>query len=166
MEALGMVETRGLVAAIEAAENLAKSENKFIVSHVIPQPDSQTDKMAYLLDINRDKFNKKLPKSSLGVEAEVKDPGAAFGLLEVQGLVAAIEVLDAILFCNDIICSLHILVYNHIYLSHSSQNLWWILYFCPTMNFNSSRCFLSPSDIYLPLASWSKRKLYSESRHL
>ena len=84
-------------AAIEAAENLAKSENKFIVSHVIPQPDSQTDKMAYLLDINRDKFNKKLPKSFLGAEVEVKDPGAAFGLLEVQGLVASIEGLDAML---------------------------------------------------------------------
>lgn len=89
-------------AAVEAAAELAKSENKFIVSHIIPQPDSQTDKMAYLLDINKDKFNKRLPKSFIDAETEIKSPGAAFGLLEVQGLVAAIEGLDTMLKTSDV----------------------------------------------------------------
>lgn len=89
-------------AAVEAGVNLAKSENKFIVSHIIPQPDPQTDKMAYLLDINRDKFNKRLPKSFLDTEVEIKSPGAAFGLLEIQGLVAAIEGLDTMLKTSDV----------------------------------------------------------------
>lgn len=89
-------------AAVEAGVNLAKSENKFIVSHIIPQPDFQTDKMAYLLDINRDKFNKRLPKSFLDADVEIKSPGAAFGLLEIQGLVAAIEGLDMMLKTSDV----------------------------------------------------------------
>ena len=89
-------------AAVEAGVNLAKSENKFIVSHIIPQPDPQTDKMAYLLDINRDKFNKRLPKSFLDADVEIKSPGEAFGLLEIQGLVAAIEGLDTMLKTSDV----------------------------------------------------------------
>ena len=50
-------------AAVEAGSNYAKSKGKFIVSHIISNPGTDVDKMAYLLDINKDKFNKKLPKS-------------------------------------------------------------------------------------------------------
>lgn len=95
------VKTEGSVddveAAVEAASALAKSENKFIVSHIIPSIDEGAKPMAYLLDINRDKFNKKLPKNFMGTEAELTEPNEAFGLLEVQGLVASIEGLDTML---------------------------------------------------------------------
>lgn len=50
-------------AAVEAGTEYAKSKGKYIVSHVIAHPGDDVDKMAYLLDINKDKFNKKLPKS-------------------------------------------------------------------------------------------------------
>ena len=50
-------------AAVEAGSEYAKSRGKFIVSHVISNPGEDVDKMAYLMDINKDKFNKKLPKS-------------------------------------------------------------------------------------------------------
>lgn len=50
-------------AAVEAGSEYAKSKGKFIVSHIIPNPGNEVDKMAYLMDINKDKFNKKLPKS-------------------------------------------------------------------------------------------------------
>lgn len=49
-------------AAIEAGKAYAEGEGKYITSHVIARPDEQTENMAYLLDINRDKFNKKLGK--------------------------------------------------------------------------------------------------------
>lgn len=84
-------------AAIEAGKEYAMSENKYIVSHIIPRPDSQTDVMAYRLDINKDKFNKKIPKSFLGYEYDTTNPNVAFGLLEVEGLVASVEGLDAML---------------------------------------------------------------------
>ena len=83
-------------AAVEAASDYAKREGKFIVSHVIANPDKDTEKMAYLLDINRDKYNKKLPKTMKGVDAG-KTTGEALGLIEIEGLVAAIEGLDAML---------------------------------------------------------------------
>ena len=50
-------------AAVEAGSEYAKARGKFIVSHVISNPGEDVDKMAYLMDINKDKFNKKLPKS-------------------------------------------------------------------------------------------------------
>lgn len=50
-------------AAVEAAEAYAKEKGRFIVSHIIANPAQDTEKMAYLLDINRDGFNKKLPKT-------------------------------------------------------------------------------------------------------
>ena len=49
-------------AAIEAGRAYAEREGKYIVSHVIARPDKQTEGMAYLIDINRDKFNKKMVK--------------------------------------------------------------------------------------------------------
>ena len=53
--------------------------------------------MAYRLDINKDKFNKKLPKSMRDIcnsDEPLKNPGKAIGLIEIEGLVAAISGLD------------------------------------------------------------------------
>ena len=55
-------DTSAVEAAIAAGKAYAEKDGKYIVSHIIPRPDDQTEKMAYLLDINRDKFNKKLVK--------------------------------------------------------------------------------------------------------
>ena len=88
-------------SAVEAGVEFAKRDNKFIVSHIIANPAESVDKMAYLMDINKDKFNKKLPKSFLGVEVEEKK-SEAFGLLEVQGLVASIEGLDSMVKTSDV----------------------------------------------------------------
>ena len=52
--------TSAVQAAIEAGKAYAEEKGTYIISHVIAQPDTQTEKMAYLFDINRDKFNKKL----------------------------------------------------------------------------------------------------------
>lgn len=52
-------------AAVEAGVNYARSKGKYIVSHVIANPGEDMEKMAYLMDINKDKYNKKLPKSFL-----------------------------------------------------------------------------------------------------
>lgn len=84
-------------AAVEAGVSYAKAENKYIVSHIIPRPDEDTEAMAYLMDINKDKFNKNLPKNFRGAEMVTERPGLAFGLLEVQGLVASVEGLDSML---------------------------------------------------------------------
>ena len=83
-------------SAVEAAAEYAKSEGKYIVSSVIANPGDDTEKLAYLLDMNKDKYNKKLPKSMKGVEA-AGTTGEAFGLIEIDGLVAAIEGLDTML---------------------------------------------------------------------
>ena len=83
-------------SAISAGVEFAKGKGKYIVSHIIANPDQQTEKMAYLLDINKDKFNKKLPKNTKDIRDDVlPDINYSFGLLEVQGLVAAIEGLDS-----------------------------------------------------------------------
>lgn len=91
-------------AAIEASVNYAKSKNRYIVHHIIPRPAETAEKMAYLLDINRDKFNKKLPKSFLGIETPDRIAGSeeALGILEIDGLVATIEGLDAMLKAADV----------------------------------------------------------------
>ncbi len=88
-------------AGIEAAKDYADKEGKYIVSHIIANPADDTEKMAYLLDINRDKFNKKLPKNMKGAAA-AEPIGKAFGLLEIQGLVAAVEGLDTMLKTADV----------------------------------------------------------------
>ncbi len=82
-------------AAIDAAAAYAKDEGMYVASSVIPRPTDDTEKMAYLLDINKDKYNKKLPKSFLGKDVEISQPDFAIGLLEVSGLVASISGLDA-----------------------------------------------------------------------
>lgn len=83
-------------AAVEAASDYARSEGKYIVSHIIANPAEDTEKMAYLLDINRDKYNKKLPKTMKGI-TPAPSTGEAIGLVEIQGLVAAVEGLDTML---------------------------------------------------------------------
>ncbi len=55
-------DTSDVKAAIVAGKSYAEAQGKYIISHVISRPDDQTEKMAYLLDINRDKFNKKMVK--------------------------------------------------------------------------------------------------------
>ncbi len=102
-----VVKIEGSVSAVQAAVaagvEYAKAEGKYIVSHVIPNPGEGVEKMAYLLDINKDKYNKKLPKSFLGVDYKLpKNNNEAIGLLEVQGLVAAIEGADSMLKAADV----------------------------------------------------------------
>ncbi len=84
-------------AAIDAAKAYAKDENMYIVSSVIPRPGDGTEKMAYLLDVNKDKYNKKLPKTFYGADTKLPKTDFAIGLLEVFGLVSSITGLDAML---------------------------------------------------------------------
>lgn len=88
--------TSAVQSAVEAGVAYAKDKGKYIVSHIIANPGENMEKMGYLMDINKDKYNKKLPKSFFGAEVEEKDT-KAIGLLEVQGLVASIEGLDNML---------------------------------------------------------------------
>ena len=88
-------------AAVDACVAYAKEEGKYVTHHIIPNPGTDVEKMAYLLDINRDKYNKKLPKSFLNAEVELPQT-TDIGLLEVQGLVASIEGLDAMLKSADV----------------------------------------------------------------
>lgn len=81
-------------AAVDAAEQHARQQGKFLVSHVIANPAGGIEGMAYLLDINRDRYNKTLPKSFFQMPPAAQHAGSAIGLLEVQGLVASIEGLD------------------------------------------------------------------------
>ncbi len=89
-------------AAIEAGKQYAEAEGKYIISHTIPNPGDGTEKMAYLLDMNKDKYNKKLPKSFINEEEAPKTYPEAIGLIEVEGLVAAIEGLDAMTKAADV----------------------------------------------------------------
>ena len=87
-------------AAVEAGTEYAKETGRHIVSHIIANPGEGMEKMAYLMDINKDKFNKKLPKNMYEIcnsDVELKTTGEAIGLLEVDGLVASIEGLDTML---------------------------------------------------------------------
>lgn len=85
-------------AAVDAARVYAEGKGHYIVSHVIPRPGEKVELMAFRNDINRDKFNKKLPKNFLGApDASPIDGDNAIGLLEVQGLVPSIEGLDTML---------------------------------------------------------------------
>ena len=64
---------------------------------MIANPGEDVDKMAYLNDINRDKFNKKMPKNFRDVETPTFTGDNAIALLEVEGLVASVDGLDAML---------------------------------------------------------------------
>lgn len=99
-----VVKMEGSVSAVEAAVDAgvayAKAKGNFIVSHIIPNPGQDVDKMAYLMDVNKDKYNKKLPKSFRNMQQEVperKEQALSIGIIEIQGLVAAIEGLDTML---------------------------------------------------------------------
>ena len=85
-------EVSAVEAAVEAGASYAKEEGKFIVSHIIARPDAMTEKMAYLLDINRDKFNK----------TPVYAGKEALGLFEISGMVASVEALDSMLKAADV----------------------------------------------------------------
>ena len=89
-------------AAVEAGKNFAKNEGKYIVSHIIPRPGKDVEKLAYLLDMNKDKYNKKLPKSFLNTEIELPETNFAIGMIEVSGLVASVTGLDAMLKAADV----------------------------------------------------------------
>ena len=89
-------EVTAVRAAIDAGVEYAKKEGKYIVSHIIPNPGETVELMAYNIDINKDKYNKKLPKNFIGVKTPHKEHDA-IGLLEIQGLVAAITGLDEML---------------------------------------------------------------------
>ena len=95
-------EVAAVRAAVEAGVNYAKEKGKYIVSHIIPRPDEDTENMAYLMDINKDKYNKKIPKSFRGMEIEAPSARGSIGLLEVQGLVASIKGLDAMLKTSEV----------------------------------------------------------------
>lgn len=85
-------------ASVEAAKAYAESKGHYIVSKVIPNPGTDVEKIAFLNDINRDKFNKKIPKNFMNLEKCPEFKGDnAIALLEVEGLVASIEGLDAML---------------------------------------------------------------------
>ena len=90
-------DTSEVKAAVEAGAEYAKSCGKYLVSNIIANPGTGVDNMAYRLDINKDKFNKKLPKSMRDIcnsGEPLKNPGKAIGLIEIDGLVAAIAGLD------------------------------------------------------------------------
>ena len=89
-------------AAVEAGEAYAKEKGKFIVSHIIPRPGEMVDQLAYRMDINKDKYNKKLPKTFLGADIAETGEKRCIGLLEVQGLVASIEGLDTMVKTSDV----------------------------------------------------------------
>ena len=49
MEALGMVETRGLVAAVEAGGAAASRLGEVVATHVIPRPHEDVEKLLPVL---------------------------------------------------------------------------------------------------------------------
>lgn len=83
--------------AVQIGKAYAEDKGRYIVSHVIPRPDSDAEKMAYLCDINRDKFNKNMPKTMKDVSCDGIDFSGSIGILEVQGFVCAVEGLDSML---------------------------------------------------------------------
>lgn len=83
--------------AVQVGREYAEEKGRFIVSHIIPHPDSDAEKMAYLCDINRDKYNKNMPKSMKNVNSDNIEFQGALGILEVQGYVCAVEGLDSML---------------------------------------------------------------------
>lgn len=64
-----VVKMEGEVSAVEAAVAAgvayAKQKGRYVVSHVIPRPGQDVDQMAYKMDINKDGYNKTLPKTFL-----------------------------------------------------------------------------------------------------
>ena len=84
-------------AAVEAGRGYAEERGKYIVSHIIAHPDTDAEKMAYLCDINRDKYNKKMPKSMKNVSTDGIEFSGALGILEVSGYVCSVIAFDTML---------------------------------------------------------------------
>ena len=124
-------------AAVETGSQYAKDQGKFIVSHIIANPAETVEKMGYLMDINKDKFNKKLPKNFIDAETGVQKK-SAIGLVEVQGLVAAIEGLDSMLKTSSVIPLLEkksLLAKKYSFIMSSDivpTKDWFVLTFPPT----------------------------------
>jgi len=101
-----VVKVEGSVAAVEAAissaTDYAKAKNRYIVSHIIARPDESTEKMAYLTDINKDKFNKKFPKTMKGIEAPSEPFGNAIGIFEISGFTASVVALDSMCKASEV----------------------------------------------------------------
>lgn len=95
------VKIEGTTSAVEYAVSVgreyAEKKGKYIVSHIIPRPDDDAEKMAYLCDINRDKYNKKMPKSMKGINSADINFRGALGILEIEGYVCSVVGLDAML---------------------------------------------------------------------
>ena len=89
--------TAEVESAVQTGKAYAEEKGRYIVSHIIPRPDDDAEKMAYLCDINRDKYNKKMPKTMKNVSSDGIDFYGALGILEVQGFVCAVEGLDTML---------------------------------------------------------------------
>ena len=90
-------EVAAVRSAVDAGVEYAKSKGKYIISHIIANPGEDVEKMAYLLDLNKDKFSKNMPKNFLNNEIpEIQEHGA-YGIIEISGLVAAIEASDTML---------------------------------------------------------------------
>ena len=71
LNALGMIETKGLVAAVEAAVTAIKDMGIYVGSHVIPRPDDSVEKI-----INRKNQNSKeevIEKKAEETKVETKD---------------------------------------------------------------------------------------------
>jgi len=96
-----LVKLEGSVAAVRAAVDAgvqyAKDKGTYIVSHVIPNPGQDMEKMAFLLDINKDKYSKNMPKTYWNAEEPEIEEHGAYGIVEIDGLVATIEGLDNML---------------------------------------------------------------------
>ena len=96
-----IVKVEGTASDVESAVQVGKeyteAKGRYIVSHIIARPDDDAEKMAYLCDINRDKYNKNMPKSMKNVDSCNIDFRGALGILEVQGYVCAVEGLDTML---------------------------------------------------------------------
>ena len=84
-------------AAVDAGRAYAEGIGKYIVSHIIAHPDNDAEKMAYLCDINRDKYNKKMPKSMKNISSDGIEFSGALGIIEVQGYVCSVICLDTML---------------------------------------------------------------------
>ena len=89
--------TADVEAAVQVGREYAEEKGKFIVSHIIPRPDGDAEKMAYLCDINRDKYNKNMPKTMKNVSSAGIEFSKSLGILEVEGYVCAVLGLDSML---------------------------------------------------------------------
>lgn len=83
--------------AVQVGKAYAEDKGRYIVSHIIPRPDDDAEEMAYLCDINRDKYNKNMPKSMKNVSSDGIEFSWALGILEVEGYVCSVEALDTML---------------------------------------------------------------------